>query len=227
MSYHFSRKQGKKFRNKVALPSIILVIFVLQGSAVHVCALQLNAMALMPPLSRNFLSLEPPTQQHQHSPSVGAGFRSQVQKILPRRTLSDGAVTIISQDLPKLGAAASQLSKIFPCRIPSDTTLDSLKLNNKVLDLKGDGLAGELHETFVRAWVEGGDGEGEIISWLCDWKCGFISTCFDEVAEHEKSCPRSHGCSARKDVSTLRFQNTASALQRSESVDASQVKKKL
>jgi hypothetical protein len=180
------------FRNKVALPSSILVIFVLQ---VHVRALQLNAMA-MPPLSRNFLSLEPPTQQHQHSPSVGAGFRSQVQKIFPRRTLSDGAVTVITQDLPKLGAAASQLSKIFPCRIPSDTTLDSLKLNQKVLELKENVLAGELHG----AWVEGGDGEEKLIRWLCDWNCGFISTCFDEVAEHEKSCPQSHGCSAREDV---------------------------
>jgi hypothetical protein len=186
------------FRNKVALPSSILVIFVLQ---VHVRALQLNAMA-MPPLSRNFLSLEPPTQQHQHSPSVGAGFRSQVQKIFPRRTLSDGAVTVITQDLPKLGAAASQLSKIFPCRIPSDTTLDSLKLNQKVLELKENVLAGELHG----AWVEGGDGEEKLIRWLCDWNCGFISTCFDEVAEHEKSC------SAREDVSSLHFQNTASAL---------------
>ena len=188
MSYHFSRKQGKKFRNKVALPSIILVIFVLQGSAVHVRALQLNAMALMPPLSRNFLSLEPPTQQHQHSPSVGAGFRSQVQKILPRRTLSDGAVTIISQDLPKLGAAASQLSKIFPCRIPSDATLDSSKLNKKVLELKENGLAGELHG----AWVEGGEGEGKLMTWSCDWKCGFRSTCFDEVAQHRKTCTPSH-----------------------------------
>jgi hypothetical protein len=26
--------------------------------------------------------------------------------------------------------------------------------------------------------------------WTCDWKCGFISTCFDEVAQHEKTCTR-------------------------------------
>jgi hypothetical protein len=25
--------------------------------------------------------------------------------------------------------------------------------------------------------------------WTCDWNCGFISTCFDEVAQHEKTCP--------------------------------------
>jgi hypothetical protein len=123
-------------------------------------------------------------------------------------SISDGAVTIISQDLPKLGAAASQLSKIFPCRIPSDTRLISSKLNKKVLELQENGLAGELHG----AWVEDGNGEGKLISWLCDWKCGFISTCFDEVAEHEKSCPQSNGCSAREDVSSLRFQNTASAV---------------
>jgi hypothetical protein len=24
--------------------------------------------------------------------------------------------------------------------------------------------------------------------WTCDWNCGFISTCFDEVAQHEKTC---------------------------------------
>ena len=26
--------------------------------------------------------------------------------------------------------------------------------------------------------------------WTCDWNCGFISTCFDEVAQHEKTCTR-------------------------------------
>jgi hypothetical protein len=30
-------------------------------------------------------------------------------------------------------------------------------------------------------WVEGGEGEGRLKTWSCDWKCGFRSTYFDEV----------------------------------------------
>ncbi len=36
------------------------------------------------------------------------------------------------------------------------------------------------------------EGEGKLMRWSCDWKCGFISPCFDEVAQHERTCPRSH-----------------------------------
>ena len=42
------------------------------------------------------------------------------------------------------------------------------------------------------AWVEGGEGEGKLMTWSCDWKCGFRSTCFDEVAQHRKTCTPSH-----------------------------------
>ena len=38
------------------------------------------------------------------------------------------------------------------------------------------------------AWVEGGEGDGKLMTWSCDWKFGFRN----EVAQHGKTCTRSH-----------------------------------